>query len=66
MEYYEALRAYQGSPDVHPLTCGNDSTHGALKVKEKGDGPYLVCRSCSYIQTHIPKHAVKMGHKIAS
>lgn len=39
----------------HPLTCGNDSSHGLLLPKPEGpDAVVLVCPDCSYRQTFIP------------
>lgn len=55
----DRVRAWQEAGHVHPLTCGNDSTH-ALLVPEVWDfgtpsaHVLLVCLTCGYQQKHIP------------
>lgn len=38
----------------HPLTCGNDSTHGLLMPMQIGYGVKLVCPDCDYTQDWSP------------
>lgn len=45
--------AYQTDPRVHPLTCGNDSSH-VLHPKQDGSAIILRCPKCSYDQWWIP------------
>lgn len=53
-EKVDRVRAWQEAGHVHPLTCGNDSTH-ALLVPEAWDFDVaLVCLTCGYQQKHIP------------
>lgn len=41
-----ALNAWQQRGDVHPFTCGNDSTHPVLRATREG----WVCDACDYRQ----------------
>lgn len=41
-----ALNAWQHRRDVHPFTCGNDSTHRVLVARPDG----WVCDDCDYRQ----------------
>ncbi len=49
-----AIRHWQGEPDLHPLTCGNDSTHQILHE----DSGVLRCFDCDYMQEFIPPTVV--------
>lgn len=49
-----AVRYWQSYPDLHPLTCGNDSSHALLVPRLAGDAVSLACPDCDYRQTHIP------------
>jgi len=40
---------------VHPLTCGNDSSHDLLSPMFNSDNEVaLICWDCDYVQKHIP------------
>lgn len=45
-DFEEALKWYQACKYIHPLTCGNKSSHALLVYK---DGE-LVCLDCDYRQ----------------
>jgi len=45
---------YQNDNSVHPLTCGNDSSHTPLIPILQGDNIVLICADCSYSQSYIP------------
>lgn len=47
-----AFRHWQGCTDVHPMTCGNDSSHPPLYL-DWLRGP-IACYECDYRQDHIP------------
>lgn len=55
MNDHQAVKAWQDSERVHPLTCRRESGHGALEVKDAGAGPYLECAECGYVQTYVPE-----------
>lgn len=40
---------------MHPLTCGNDSSHAPLFPIFDGDRMVLVCCDCDYRQENIPQ-----------
>ena len=44
------LTSYQDNPMVHPLTCGNNSSHQNLIPVEENDQVILKCLDCDYIQ----------------
>ena len=46
----EAVATWQTTDYVHPLTCGNDSSHSVLVPCPEG----LRCRDCDYTQQHVP------------
>ena len=60
-----AVRAWQANPDVHSLTCGNDSAHRPLEPAKQGRRVVLMCPDCDYIQTVIPQVVIEMGPKLA-
>lgn len=39
---------------IHPLTCGNDSSHKHLIATVKDGKVILMCPDCDYIQNYIP------------
>lgn len=39
---------------MHPLTCGNDSSHAPLFPVFADGRMLLVCADCDYVQKHIP------------
>ncbi len=41
---------WQQTESIHPLTCGNDSTHALLKPIESEYGVRLECSDCPYHQ----------------
>ena len=54
-ELINALKAWQSdSENVHPLTCGNDSTHAPLVPVSDGGNIILKCSDCDYVQKFIP------------
>lgn len=54
-EIVARIAAWQVSEFVHPLTCGNDSSHALLVPMPEGpDVVVLRCLDCGYRQTHIP------------
>ncbi len=50
----ESIDAYQRAPNVHPLTCGNDSRHRVLEAYLKWIGETyevrLMCIDCEWEQ----------------
>ena len=59
-EIIEAVRRWQGSGLVHPLTCGNESRHGNLAPVEFERTVVLICPACDYQQRTIPQIVLKM------
>jgi ribA/ribD-fused uncharacterized protein len=54
-ELIKAIELYQNDSNVHPLTCGDDSTHEPTLVPREENGEViLVCRVCGYKQKYIP------------
>jgi len=54
-EQITAIRRWQANPRVHPLTCGNDSSHGRLRASVESEGQMvLLCPDCDYRQVEIP------------
>jgi len=53
-EKIEAIKKYQECDYVHPLTCGNDSSHELLKPLQIAGKLCLICPSCDYVQEYIP------------
>lgn len=52
-----ALRWHQERAFVHPLTCGNDSSHRVLEGGMTSEGNvYMECPDCDYIQDWIPDY----------
>ena len=49
------IKEWQNCSFVHPLTCGNDSSHGLLTPFVDDDKLKLKCPDCEYIQEHIPE-----------
>lgn len=46
---------HQNNPNLHPLTCGNDSNHTPLIPIRDADGTIiLICPDCIYTQKYIP------------
>jgi hypothetical protein len=39
--------------EVHPITCGNDSSHW-MWPKIENDVVILICNNCNYKQEYIP------------
>jgi hypothetical protein len=50
-----AVKAWQASPHVHPLTCGKDSSHAKLTPQVSDGAVILVCPDCDYRQVTIPE-----------
>jgi hypothetical protein len=48
------VEAWQDNPQVHPLTCGNDSGHQPLVAIAEEWDVNLKCLDCDYKQTWIP------------
>lgn len=55
---------YKKGMPVHPLTCGNDSTHENLIAIEENDIIKLKCKNCDYIQDFVPSqvHSLYKNH----
>lgn len=50
-----AVKAWQASGHVHPLTCAKDSRgHRLLEPVIEGDNVILACPDCDYRQFKIP------------
>jgi len=50
-----AVKAWQASPHVHPLTCAKDSEgHRPLEPVVDGNRVTLACPDCDYRQVTIP------------
>jgi hypothetical protein len=45
------LNSYQDNPMVHPLTCGNNSSHQNLIPVEENGEVILKCLDCDYTQS---------------
>lgn len=59
-----AVRKWQADPSQRPLTCGNDSSHGALVPSvDAHETLVLVCRSCEYFQRDVPGAVFTHGDK---
>jgi hypothetical protein len=52
----------QARTDIHPLTCGNDSRHRVLVLKEDGT---LACPDCDYVQAWNPWNPPSTASKFA-
>lgn len=50
----DRIIAHQNDSSLHPLTCGNDSTHTPLVPVLEGHKVVLICPDCDYRQTNIP------------
>lgn len=51
----KAVQAWQNNLLVHPITCGNNSSHRILFAEKSPDGPVVLkCPDCSYAQYNIP------------
>lgn len=56
----EAVKRWQSSDHVHPLTCGIESTHRPLVAIEAEEHQVVLrCLDCDYRQTHIPDIVLK-------
>lgn len=57
LQKIDAIRRWQTRPDVHPLTCGNLSSHAPLvpALEPNGGMVVLLCMNCDYMQTKIPE-----------
>ena len=52
----EGVRRHQNNKYLHPLTCGNKSTHKLLEPLETIEGEViLMCPDCDYIQNWVPE-----------
>lgn len=60
----KVLNAWQNNESVHPLTCGNDSSHSNLKAIEQDGEVILACQDCDYTQKHIPKCVLHLPPKM--
>ena len=61
LEAIEDICRYQLRRGVHPLTCGNDSTHNLLfpAVEDSTGKLILACPDCDYRQNHIPLDLIR-------
>lgn len=48
---FEAVKKHQSAGFVHPLTCGNDSTHSELVPVKVGPDVKLACMDCDWTQS---------------
>ena len=56
----EAVKRWQSSDHVHPLTCGIESKHRPLVAIEAEEQQVVLrCLDCDYRQTHIPEIVLK-------
>lgn len=53
-EIVRDVAAHQEAGIFHPLTCGNDSTHGLLQAEIRDGVAVLTCPDCDYVQERIP------------
>jgi hypothetical protein len=58
------VQAWQASPDVHPLTCGNESSHRLLVAEKRGRKVVLTCPDCDYLQDWIPNVVIEAGSRM--
>ena len=56
-EQIEALEAWQANPQVHPYTCGRDSSHASLVPMRGG----WRCPDCDYTQNWALAHEKRGG-----
>lgn len=54
---------HQNNSNLHPLTCGYNSSHPPLVGKEIDGKVILVCTQCHYTQKNIPEYIIE--HPIA-
>jgi len=54
LEHVKAIEEWQCNPEVHQLTCGNNSLHKFLKVVVSHDYVFLACPNCNYTQDWVP------------
>ncbi len=55
-EKIAAINKYQNAGYVHELTCGNSSSHKALRPVERNGRVILICDDCDYVQSWIPEY----------
>lgn len=61
----ENFNKLQNCGHLHPLTCGNNSSHAVLKldiVNDKIVG--LVCSDCDYKQSYIPSIVLNLSEEL--
>lgn len=56
-EIIEAVREWQQTESIHPLTCANDSTHALLEPREGEKGVVLFCPDCEQVQ-EVPEMVI--------
>lgn len=49
-ERRELIMSFQSNPQVHPLTCGNNSSHSPLLPVDVSGELFLCCPDCDYRQ----------------
>ena len=49
-EHIEVIKRFQCNPRVHPLTCGNNSSHSLLFPVDVAGELFLYCPDCDYKQ----------------
>ena len=59
-EIMTAIKHWQSSEKIHPLTCGNDSNHLPLLPFEENGLVVLRCFDCGYRQEHIPRVVISV------
>jgi hypothetical protein len=55
----KAIKEWQADASIHPMTCGNDSTHRVLEPIEDHGKVILKCPDCDYVQYWIPEVVIK-------
>ena len=58
-EIIKAIELWQSTEKVHPLTCGINSDHPPLEVREIEEHIFLMCSKCLYAQETIPKEVIE-------
>jgi hypothetical protein len=54
-EIIKKIDEYQKNEYVHPLTCGKDSNHEVLKGVINDDKVFLICPTCGWVQSCLPR-----------
>lgn len=52
--YNNWVKLFPDGMPIHPLTCGNDSSHENLIAFEENNVIRLRCKNCTYVQKSVP------------